>query len=505
MSSGDTYDIVIVGGGLGGLLSAVILAKEGKNVCVLEQDKQVGGCLQTFSIDKKVFDSCVHYIGGLGDGHTLNKIFSYVGIMDKLSLKSYDTNAFDKVCFGDEDIEYPQAQGKDNFIEQLLPYFPNERKALEEYIKLISKVGDHFPLYRLRNGDSSEKDAVTNWELSETLNKLTQNKKLQNVLIGNNLLYSGVKGKTPFYLHALVLESYIHSSHKVHPGSSQISKFLWQELQQYGGVVHRNTTVTKLFEENGQLQYVETADGERIYGKQFIANIHPKTLLKILDSKLIKPAYRKRINSIQQTTSSYMLNLVLRPRAVKMCHHNLYWNAGTDALDAVNYTTDTWPTNYALFYNEDKNNEGFAESLSILTYMDYDEVISWEHITNRTGHERERGESYARFKTIKNENLLNKVYERVPELKGNFTNWKAATPLTYRDYTNTPEGALYGNLKDVSRPAETTIPTRTKIPNLLLTGQNINMHGVLGVSITAIATCAELLGMEYILHKINKQ
>ncbi len=499
----STYDVVVIGSGLGGLLTAVLLAKEGKSVCVLEQDKQVGGCLQTFSFDKKVFDSCVHYIGGLGDGHTLNKIFSYAGIMDKLELKHYDTNAFDKVCFGDEATEYPQAQGKENFIEQLHSYFPNERQALETYIKRITKVGDHFPLYRLRNGDASEKDAVTGWELSQTLEDITTNKQLQNVLTGNSLLYSGVKGKTPFYLHALVLESYIHSSHKVHPGSSQIAKFLWQELQSHGGVVYRNTTVTKLVEEGGTLQYAVNEQGEQIYGKQFIANIHPIALLKILDSKLIKPAYRKRIAGIQQTPSSYMLNLVLKPGVVKMRHHNLYWNA-TDAFSAIDYKPQQWPANYALFFNEDKNNEGYAESLSILSYMNYEEVNSWAHITNRTGHERERGETYGMFKAIKNEQLLNKVYERVPDLKGNFISWKAATPLTYRDYTATPEGALYGNLKDVTRPAETTIPTRTKIPNLLLTGQNVNMHGVLGVSITAVATSAELLGMEYLLGKIHQ-
>ena len=108
------------------------------------------------------------------------------------------------------------------------------------------------------------------------------------------------------------------------------------------------------------------------------------------------------------------------------------------------------------------------------------------------------------FKAWKSEILLNKVYERLPILKGNITAQKAATPLTWRDYTGTPTGALYGILKDVNKPNETTIATRTKIPNLLLTGQNVNLHGVLGVSITAVATCAELLGMEYLVGKIKR-
>ena len=98
---------------------------------------------------------------------------------------------------------------------------------------------------------------------------------------------------------------------------------------------------------------------------------------------------------------------------------------------------------------------------------------------------------------------MQKVSERIPELKGNVIAHSAATPLTYRDYIATPEGALYGILKDVNKPAETTIATRTRIPNLLLTGQNVNLHGVLGVSITALATSAELIGMEYLLNRVK--
>lgn len=503
MSSAGTYDVVIVGGGLGGLLSAVILAKEGMKVCVLERDKQVGGCLQTFSVHKKVFDSCVHYIGGLGEGHTLNTIFKYAGVMDKLSLKAYDSNAFDKIAFGDDEILYPHAQGLDNFVEQLLPYFPNERTALENYIKTVTTVGDHFPLYRLRLGSADEKATVSNWGLTQKLQELTTNKRLQNVLAGNNLLYAGVENKTPFYLHALVTESYIHSSHKVMPGSSQISKFLWQELQAHGGEVQRNTEVKKLAEENGVLTYAETADGKRFYGKQFIANVAPEVLLGMIDSSAFRPAYRNRIKGLEQTISTFMLNVVLQPGTVPMKHYNIYWHASDDALAATHYKPEEWPANYAAFFTEDTNNTGYAESVSILSYMHYDEVAQWQGTTNRTGDEHDRGEAYEAFKQQRSEKLLDKLCQRIPELMGNTTAQSAATPLTYRDYTATPKGSLYGILKDIDKPAETQIAVRTKISNLLLTGQNVNLHGVLGVSITALATCAELVGIEYLLGKMK--
>jgi len=490
-----------MGSGLGGLLTAVFLAKEGMKVCVLEKNKQIGGCLQTFALHKKVFDSCVHYIGGLGEGHTLNRIFSYAGIMEKLSLVSFDPDGFDRIVFGDEPITYPQAIGKQNFIEQLLPFFPDEKAVLEKYIATIGNVTSHFPLYHLRNGPVAEKAAVAGWELASTLQSITGNKRLQNVLAGNNLLYAGVENVSPFYLHALVLESYLHSAHKVTPGSSQIAKLLWQELQKHGGYIHRNLAVTKLVEENGFVSYVETEDGQRFYGKQFISNMHPAALLQITDSDLLRKAYRQRIGGLVQTQSAFMVNLVLQPGTVAHRNHNLYWHRTDDVfVGATN--KGIWPETYALYFSADKKRPGFAETLSILTYMSPSQTEQWASTGNHSGKPAARDEAYELFKQLQAEILLDKVLERVPELKTNILAQSIATPLTYRDYTHTPDGALYGILKNVHEPMKTTITTRTKIPNLLQTGQNVNLHGVLGVSITAVATAGELIGLDYLLGKM---
>lgn len=91
------FDVVIAGAGLGGLECAVILAREGYKVCVLEKNHQLGGSLQVFSRDKTVFDTGVHYIGGLSPGQNLHRYFSYLGIMDKLKLHRMDVDGFDRI------------------------------------------------------------------------------------------------------------------------------------------------------------------------------------------------------------------------------------------------------------------------------------------------------------------------------------------------------------------------------------------------------------------------
>ena len=89
------YDAIIVGSGLGGLASATILAKEGYKVCVLEKNKQIGGMLQIFVREKVIFDTGVHYVGGLSKGQNLYQLFKYLGIMDKIKIRKMDEDFVD--------------------------------------------------------------------------------------------------------------------------------------------------------------------------------------------------------------------------------------------------------------------------------------------------------------------------------------------------------------------------------------------------------------------------
>ena len=59
------YDIAIIGSGLGGLQCAYILSREGFKVCIVEKNRILGGCLQTFKRCNSVFDTGMHYIGGM--------------------------------------------------------------------------------------------------------------------------------------------------------------------------------------------------------------------------------------------------------------------------------------------------------------------------------------------------------------------------------------------------------------------------------------------------------
>ena len=98
--------------------------------------------------------------------------------------------------------------------------------------------------------------------------------------------------------------------------------------------------------------------------------------------------------------------------------------------------------------------------------------------------------------------MLSKLEERWPGIKAKILKYYTSTPLTFRDYTATFEGSAYGVLKDCNDPLQSIILPNTKISNLYFTGQNLNLHGIMGVTAAAVITCSEILGLRYLTNKI---
>lgn len=496
------FDIIIIGSGLGGLLCGSILGKEGLRVCVVEKNKQLGGNLQTFARNKQIFDTGVHYIGGLSKGQNLYQVFQYAGIMDRLRLEKMET-AFDHILLENDPKTYVQSQGYDAFISNLAADFPEEKEAITHYCQKVKEVCSKFPLYRLTTDDASAKDEVLGLSAQETIASLTRNKQLQAVLAGNNLLYSGVAGKTPFHVHALIINSYIESSWKCVDGGSQIAKLLAAEIKKQGGTILRNCAVKKIVETGGSISHIETEDGKRMTGRYFISNMNPAATLNITDSSLLKNVYRKRIAGLSNTVSSFSLHLVLKSHTVPYKNYNYYFHKEGHLWTMNDYTDATWPLGYGLYFTPDRNNPQYAATVSILTPMWFRDVEQWKGTYNRVGKEAERGADYETFKKQKTEKLLDLVNERFPEIIANIQHRYSATPLTNRDYIGLEDGSMYGTQKDYNNPLQTVISPRTRIPNLFLTGQSLNLHGILGTSLSAVLTCSLLLNDDTLVDKIR--
>ena len=500
----EHYDVVIIGSGLGGLVSSIILAKEGYRVCVLEKNNQFGGNLQTFVRDKTIFDTGIHYIGGLSEGQNLYKYFKYLGIMDDLKLKKMDEDGFDIISFEDQNQEYPHAQGYENFINQLVKSFPDEREVIQKYCNKIIETCDSFPLYNI-NHEGEYDNEILSINAKQYIDELTENKQLRAVLAGTNFLYAGIAEKSPFYVHALSVNSYIQSSWRCVNGGSQITKQLIKQLKKYGGEVYKYKEVIKFESEDNTVTAAVMKDGSSVSGNIFISNVDPKATLKMVGESKFRKVYINRIESLEAVISAFSLYIVFKPETFRYRNHNYYhYKSSQDVWTAHEYDEQSWPKAFMASMNAGKTNV-WADGMTFMTYMKFDELKQWEETSNTTAEKEDRGESYEDFKVKKTEKFLKEIELKFPEIRDCIKSIYTSTPLSYRDYIGGYKGNMYGYEKDSNNTMKTFIASKTKMDNLYLTGQCINMHGVLGVTIGAVVTCSEIVGKEYLVDKINKE
>jgi all-trans-retinol 13,14-reductase len=301
----------------------------------------------------------------------------------------------------------------------------------------------------------------------------------------------------------MILNSYIESSWKCIDGGSVIARLMAKNIREHGGVILRNTTVQKILVEDGRVGAVLLADGSKVYGKNFISNMHPVRTLEMTETDLIKTAYRSRIKNLENSIGGFIINIVFKKDAYKYHRNNYYYHKDGHIWNMTGHTEYNWPLCYAVFFSASSKSVEYAESMTILAYMRYDEVKQWENTFNTVSAEDDRGTEYEEFKKRKAEKLLDCVEEKFPNLREAISSYYTATPLSYRDYIGNDDGSMYGIVKDYTNPLKTFISPRTKLPNLYLTGQNLNLHGVLGSAMSGLVTCIAFMGNENIVEKIR--
>jgi phytoene dehydrogenase-like protein len=490
------YDITIIGSGLGGLVCADILSKEGYKVCVLEKNADFGGCLRSYTRKSRILDTGIHYVGSLDEGQILNQYFKYLKIFDKLKIKRLDEDGFDCIHFINK--EYKHAMGHENFIETLSRDFPKERENIRQIVKMFKNIGDLISVDNLKRKKTFLSDGMSyfNTSISDFLKQNTDNADLRNVISGTSM-QSGEEASASLYVFSTIMNSNIESSYRFVDGSQQVADLLIGNIKSHGGEIRNKAEVTRLITNDEIVIGAEINEEELIESKYFISAIHPSDTLKVLEkTKSIKKAYLSRLNSLENSYGFFTLSIVLKDNAFPYLNRNHYYYDGNSPWIDSNYAKQGMKR--ILFCTPaSSHSEQYAKVAQILEPMYWHEVEKWEHTTISS---REAG--YAAFKQQRAETLIEYVAECQPQLKAAIETYSTSTPLTYRDYTGTKNGSAYGIVKDYNHALKCLLPSRTKIPNLFITGQNNNVHGMIGVFMTAMYTCSELVGTQYLAEKV---
>ncbi|MDR1004772.1 MAG: NAD(P)/FAD-dependent oxidoreductase, partial [Prevotellaceae bacterium] len=470
----------------------------GYEVTVLEQGTQPGGCLQCFSRRGVTFETGMHFIGSADRGQTLYRLLHYLEVDRAIKLSRLDVDGYDVISLQGDRFRF--ANGKEPFVEQMAAYFPGERDNLLRYFNLVEQIAQASSLHSLRQAES-DMAVDTRYQttsINAVLDETIHDPLLRQVLVGNLPLYAAQRDRTPFSTHAFIMDFYNRSAFRVVGGSDRIGASLTASIQRMGGSVLTRHKVVRIGCDDTHATGVETENGQFFPADVVISDTHPMRTLEFLqETKLIRPAFRQRIGSIPNTTAGFTLYLHFKEGRVPYMNANFYSYRDQTPWNCETYTDPSWPKGYLYMHFCHEPHPQYAQSGVVLSYMTMDEMAPWLHTT--VGH---RGEEYEAFKRRKAEQLLEQVEREFPGVRDGIAHYYTSTPLTYRDYTGTQDGSMYGVVKDITLGAACRVPHRTRIPNVLQTGQNINSHGILGVLVGTIVTCSALLGAETIYKQI---
>ena len=485
--------VIIIGSGLGGLECGYILAKKGFEVTVLERQRQIGGCLQSFHRGSTEFDTGMHYVGSLGEGEALGSLFRYFGLMD-LGWQQLDTDCFDEVIIGDESFCF--ANGHEEFTKRLAERFPDEKQGLEAYVKLLKKAGDNIFGFLYPEQMESLSTRMAGESAYQFLKDTIKDPLLRKVLSGTSLKMELNADTLPLYTFAQINDSFIRSAWRLKGSGGLIGENLKSSIEKMGGAVRTGAEVTSIFDGDNGVKGVIVNGEERLEADWIISDTHPAVTVSLAqDCAHMRPAFRKRMQRAENTFGMFTTCLSLKPGIIPYLNRNIFmYKEGCDPWDKPKQGN---VSRIMISFPVPTNGE-YAEKIDVLTPCLWSEVESWAD--TKVGH---RGDDYVRFKHRKLRDCLSIAVKRIPGFAEAVNEVYTSTPLTYKSYNLSPYGSAYGMRKDWHSPISSVLSPQTPVEGLMMTGQSLNLHGVLGVSMSSLITCGAMIGMETIKQELK--
>lgn len=477
---------LVVGSGAGGLTLALLLARAGRRVTLLEAQPDIGGYLRRFTRKNLRFDTGYHFSGGFTN--IMPQMMRVLGMEDA----AHAEPIFNRIVLKEsgDDLTIPARCGHRGAEAAFCDSFPGDAAALHQLMQAIRDIWETTPMRDLTDltppqMDLSSYDIVTVRDFTDSIGLGAAAATAAGSFA---MCHGSLPREAAMTFHARVGFSICDDLARPVGGGDPMIKGFLREAEKLGIVIRTGTALLRFDEPdaNGECRIVKLSDGDTLEADEVYFTIHPQAIRELLPEKALTPSLRRRFNRMRESTSffcSYFIadDGILPDNAlVSFFSHN--------DLDAIlQEANGAYSTGY-LFGREPDADGKLRSTVAAFRTM----PTGTPEGAPEARTERRRDAKYSELKERLVEETAADLRSIYPELNGHLRPVVSGTPLTCRDY-DPPTGSAYGvrNICGQSR-----IIGKLPVNNFFVAGQSALVPGVMGTMLTSFTVFRLAVGEE---------
>lgn len=477
MNKCNDTEVIIIGAGLGGLTSAILLGQMGIKATVIERSPLPGGLLRSYA--RQGVDCAVglHYFGPAGQGELLRQMFDILGVTDKLLLRRLGTlGVLERYIFDDVTFDLPATLPA--FKEALLDLCPTENDAINTITAALQTMSQGL---RLDKGGSLQSSPFSFAGLDQSMEEFLAaagcSQKLHDILTVHGFWTGLPMDKCPAYLILYTLGALLLSAWELGCTGRQMADAYAERALATGADLILGDSVEHILVDDGRASGVLLKSGRSLRCKKILAGIHPKLVLPMLPDGALPAAYGEGLLKLKETGSAVCVHLLVDKKQLEARGYNMF---RIHKIDGVNID--------GTFLQVRQSERAGHNLLTIIRGSKYADWKQW--YGTHTGN---RGGGYKQAKMAAAQSMI-AIADGVLGPLGDYTILDISTPLTMRDWAASPEGSLYGLMRSVTNDLQFAVLTRMPVRSLYLVGQNAIAPGLLGVTLSVLRGVGDVTG-----------